>query len=810
MAYASPSRASDRQIRSETQSRQSTKLSWGAALSLAERIQCGSGQAIYNHATGRSRLQTWRSQMPFEQPALFDRKLTALNMDESQLQHILSLPEQELEQAQQETPEWVQIFEQAYENYADAPLLFPNNPNAEIDFSLLLIIANPLLTWGLQRLRNHIAELSTSDSIRYESSLIERICLDHLRYQLAKMIARTASLELNIARLENTLQGDTSQQRYENFFLSLREPQTALKLWQEYPILARQIVQIIQTRIDAVGEFLLHLNDDWSILEEQFASNGQLGLLHAISLNQGDAHSGGKGVIIAYFESGTKIVYKPRSLQVEVSFQNLLNWLNQQGAQPAFRILSVVDRGHHGWVEFVQHHGCIDDHEIERFYRRMGNYTALFYALQANDFHAQNLVAAGEHPVAIDLETLFNPSWGQNNAEPILRLLRNAWADSVIKIGLLPQKVWSSDDHDGIDLSGIGGGTAQVAPEPTLCWAEPGTDRMHITRDQFMIPDGKNRPTLKQQNVSPYPYRHALHEGFENTYRLIMNVRDQLIHPSGPLNWFNNATIRVVLRDTRTYVELLEESFHPDFLRDALNRDQLFDRLWLRTLRETDLQAVVEAEHRDLREHDVPLFTTQPHARDLWTSRGERIPEFFDHSGLAVVKQRLALLSEQDLSRQLWLLDASLATLQTHQPKAQPLKLVSSEHQQQATSPVSNGQLLHAASSVADRLVTLAVKDSGLATWFSKEYRGDYWALELVGPDLYDGLAGITLFLAQIGAISGTSCYTELAQEACATLEAYAREDSYQLPSIGGFTGWGGGVIRSVAARPHLAACRSA
>ncbi len=35
---------------------------------------------------------------------------------------------------------------------------------------------------------------------------------------------------------------------------------------------------------------------------------------------------------------------------------------------------------------------------------------ALFYALEATDFHHENLIAEGEHPVPIDLETLFQPA----------------------------------------------------------------------------------------------------------------------------------------------------------------------------------------------------------------------------------------------------------------------------------------------------------------------------------------------------------------------------------------------------------------
>jgi type 2 lantibiotic biosynthesis protein LanM len=59
-----------------------------------------------------------------------------------------------------------------------------------------------------------------------------------------------------------------------------------------------------------------------------------------------------------------------------------------------------------------------------------------------------------------------------------------------------------------------------------------------------------------------------------------------------------------------------------------------------------------------------------------------------------------------------------------------------------------------------------------------------------LGADLYDGLPGIALFLAYLGAITREERYTALAQ---AALNATRREhDQSSLTSVGGFIGWGG------------------
>jgi type 2 lantibiotic biosynthesis protein LanM len=777
---------------------------WGDAMSLEERVAIfGEGGLTSScspseRPAGRAQIERWRREKPFERPGLLERKLAAYGISQAEAEEILALPEECFETAGGPPP-WREDFEQAYREFGDAPLVFPEDPAAGVDFSSLLIVANPLVAWALNRLRGAMSEVRRADAPdAFSPAAIERAWLGVVRRRLARRIARVAALELGVARLEGRLEGETSQARYRNFFLRLNDPERALGLWREYPVLARHITEDLQTSVAAIREFLAHLTADWHAVEAALARGDRLGPLTDVSLNQGDAHGGGKGVIVARFESGETIVYKPRSLAVEVHFQSLLEWLNRRGAQPAFRTMTILDRDDHGWAEFIAPGACRDDAEVERFYRRQGAYLALFYALQANDFHAQNLIASGEHPMPIDLETLFHASPVRSDTHPIDRLVHRANEDSVMKIGLLPRRVWSRGEADGIDISGIGGGVAQTAPDPTLCWEAPGTDQMRVARDRFTMSGEHNRPLLLDQEVSPARYGETIGAGFAAMYRLLMSRRDELCSPGGPLRAFADSAVRVILRDTRTYAVLLEESFHPDFLRNALDRDLLLDRLWLRTVHQPHLTRAVPAEQRDLRAGDIPLFTTRPDSCDLWTSRGERIERFFEQSGVSAVEERLSRMSEADLSRQLWMIDASLSALdQAPRPAA-----VSKSPRRDSSQPITSGDLIAAASEVADRLAQLAVQDVDLAIWFGSRYVRERWSTDLVGLDLYDGLSGIALFLAYLGHVSGRPQHTELARRAFAAVERFVEDEGYRPPGVGGFSGLGGLLY----ATSHLAA----
>jgi lantibiotic modifying enzyme len=43
---------------------------------------------------------------------------------------------------------------------------------------------------------------------------------------------------------------------------------------------------------------------------------------------------------------------------VDIHFAELLEWLNERGDHPSFRMLKVIDRRDYGWVEFVKTGEC--------------------------------------------------------------------------------------------------------------------------------------------------------------------------------------------------------------------------------------------------------------------------------------------------------------------------------------------------------------------------------------------------------------------------------------------------------------------
>jgi type 2 lantibiotic biosynthesis protein LanM len=409
-------------------------------------------------------------------------------------------------------------------------------------------------------------------------------------------------------------------------------------------------------------EFVERLCQDWPRIIQQFSPESEPGVLVHLNSNAGDSHNGGRSVAIAEFSSGFKLVYKPRSLSIDIHFQNLLNWLNERGNHPPFQLLNVLNFGEYGWVEYVTAQPCDTAAQIERFYERQGGYLALLYALQATDFYSNNIIAVGEQPILVDLESLFHPRYSQLEGFNSDSLAERELDRSVLSVGILPMNLWGNQGYGGIDISGLGNSGSRMTPDAIPTWQGVGTDEMKISRQAVQLPPDLNRPTLNGASVNLEDYTAAIITGFTEVYRVLVKHRDKLVGKEGLLNEFAEDEIRVVLRATRTYGLLLQEGFHPDLLRDALDRDRLFDKLWVEVPNFPSLARAIPAEIQDLWQGDIPRFTTQPNSRHLKLEIGEIIADFLPESSLDSVRLHLQRLDETNLERQVGLIRAEIAS----------------------------------------------------------------------------------------------------------------------------------------------------
>jgi type 2 lantibiotic biosynthesis protein LanM len=768
----------------------------GRAVTLAERLTVFSHQfkdcwQQHDRSLGQRRLAQWQGQSPFTQAELFSDRLRLAGISEEQFAWHLGISQPELGHEKQAWQTNLQTIWQQYDPDRAAialpELLLQRYPGA-----CFLQAFQPFLQFAHCTLEQEISSLRQKYGVvPFSDDVVEQALFRNVPPQLIYSISRTAVLELNIARLREQLPGETAEARFNDFIDILSRPDHLGDFLDEYPVLARLITVLTTQWVAAFTEFLDHLCHDWRALQATF---GVGRVLEDVSMSAGDRHRHGRTVSLARFSSGLRLVYKPRGLSVDVHFQQLLTWLNGKGIAAPFRTLTILDRGDHGWVEFVEAQACDSQDQVKNFYWRQGAFLALLHALSATDFHHENLIAAGEHPVLVDLETLFSPSY--HGKEVDLPVSVQMMADSVMSIGLLPQRIWTGEEQEGVDLSGMGMKGDQLAPHGVPTWNQAETDEMHFTRQRLRIAGKTHQPTLCGAEVQLIDYLDEICSGFRNLYELLVRQRKEL---ADFLYRFKADRVRYVARATHTYTLILTESVHPDLMQDALARDQLFDNLWNGAADNKALRRLIAYEQEDMWRYDVPFFTTYPDSVDLWSSEGGCIEGYFDESGLARVVKKLARLGPTDLDRQLWLIQASLATVShaAHQP-ARQIGLATLTPANEFN--VSPDQLIRLAVRAGERIEALALAIEEDPAWFAINLNtaGNYLTVDPINIELYNGLSGVALFFAYLAKCTENSSYRVLAQRISEkirqALQTFIAGDDLSSLPVGGFEG-GGGIV---------------
>jgi len=779
---------------------------WYRAMTLAERLA-----SLREHAStqslsapsddqgARQRLQRWKDQIPFDRDDYFVQRLSLDGLNEEDLLALLAESPEALQARVSTAPLWLQTLMKAFEEPQSEFVEMTTQTKGDLTWAYFATL-RPLIKGSMTRLQAGLQELLQEyPHLPFESTTIILLLVQHLPSRLVPKLLKTYVLELNVARVQGHLQGETPQERFQYFLQQLSRPEGILPLLEEYSVLARRLVETLESWVTCSLELLERLCADWEEICATFPQACDAGKLIEILPGKGDLHRGGRSVTILTWSSGFRLVYKPRSMAIDVHFQELLSWLNAQGYSPTFRICQVINRQAYGWAEFIQVSSCTSKEEVEHFYQRQGGYLALLYAMEASDFFAENLIAAGEHPILIDLEALLQPRQNrqaaQNQSYPGLETINH----SVWRVGLLPWRAWFNRQSEGVDVSGLGGQEGQFTPVPILRLAEAGSDEMKFSSERVPLPASQHRPRLHGQDVDTLEYRDSIISGFISAYRLLLAHRDELVQEILPR--FAHDEVRCLLRQTQIYSKLLADCFHPSVLRDALECDRLFDRLWINVEQKPHLARVIVAERADLWAGDVPMFMAYPESRDLFTSTGERISEFFATPSLEMAKQRVGRFSERDMEKQIWIIQASFSSMahKGDQTAKRGLQLHPSHTE------MSHDRLIAAACAIGDRLERLAEYQEDMVGWLditvtSVNERG--WDLLPTGLDLYSGLPGLAFFLSYLGLLTGEQRYTALAQAALKTMRSQIiqRKAEGTLGRIGVF----GGVSSCIYVLSHL------
>ncbi len=560
------------------------------------------------------------------------------------------------------------------------------------------------------------------------------------RFRLSRRLNRVLILELNAARVEGRLDGATSAERWLDFFETAKTEAFWDYCFTEYADLRPRIERLLGNQSGAILEMATRWCADRGRVAAMLQSDTVA--LTAVSLGQGDTHKQGRTVTILETDAG-KVVYKPRSLAIDIALGDFVQWLAGQVDGPLYiKIPQVVDRGDYGWAQFVGHEYAADDEECRQFYCGIGQLLALMRLLGGTDLHAENLIAHRNTPVLVDCETLFTP-----NVAPVpsgygaaydhcLELTRGG----VLAIGLLPDR-GQALGWRGVDMSGVGGLSGQQPKTRIPVIVDAGLDTARVEMATAELPRTANHPS-KEPAITRY-WSDIVDHFRQLSATLHALDRDGALQPN--LDRFHDRQIRVVVRPTETYAEIERMLWHPAALAHPSAARQKAEALFAEMAENISYApgdpVIIADEVEELRHGDIPAFTTRS---DYGALTGPNDTEWLPRQNLVALA--LDDWRKTDLEAEANFIRATVVSAYVsdgHMHDGASVWIASSD-----TDDLDRRRRMHAARIMAQIVANGHEAEDGTVAWIAPTLTPAGWSVSPLGADLYAGLSGLILLAA--------------------------------------------------------------
>ncbi|TCP70222.1 type 2 lanthipeptide synthetase LanM family protein [Baia soyae] len=594
--------------------------------------------------------------------------------------------------------------------------------------------------------------------------------------QMFEISFRTLILDVHVSKERGMLFGESAEGRFDYYCTNLLKNLEQIDaIYRENHVLTSKLCEIVDNYFNYVIEIVRKTKKNLKSITESINNGQDLGYIESIQTGLGDTHKGGKAVSVIYFTHG-KVVYKPRSLNLDLSFQKMVSSLDDLGITDLGSI-RLYTTSSDGWMEFIDYKECCNVEEVKSFYCRVGQSMALLYALNAKDFHYENLIAHGSSPRLIDLESLFHaeiapPEVHDKSYTKALRILEH----SVQSTGLLPMSLHQEVDGKDVslDVGGIGFDKDQLSPFKSLMIENGSSDDIRVTRKNGILKIESNMPKLNGENVKSEKYVHSIKEGFESVYIWIMEHKEEFIKMVN--NLFQKLQSRYIHRPTFLYGQLLRIANHPDILQSFVHLEVLLHRIGVHAT--DDSQLILKAELEDLLRLDIPYFLANVNQTSLFDSQGREIPDVLRRSPMEDFMEKLRSFSRIDLSKQLEFVDMAFLNRKTKEQDMTELPFSTVYHNK-----LTPEKWLHRAVEIGEYITSQSIYDQESekpsSFWVGPSLVGieeNIWSPNILNFDLYSGNSGIALFLGYLGEITQRKDFKEAAYRAIQPVKEFFKE----------------------------------
>lgn len=439
-----------------------------------------------------------------------------------------------------------------------------------------------------------------------------------------KLWERALMLELNQAEKRGVLQGKSEEDRFEYFCVNIIEQSNLDAFYKKYPglqLLWKTQVSFVSSNVLTI---LKRIESDFHQVVRSF--NGDLSASEVKKIVPlGDFHRGLQCAARIDYQTDTgflnSIYYKPRSLQVDEGYAQFISWWNEQSTI-THKAPRVINKGDYGWIATIDHLECSADN-IHNYYRRYGSLLAIASVFGTTDLHMENIIAHGEFPVIVDMETLFSctPAMKKNNP---------AYYHSYSSL-LLPTHAV----EDQVETSPLSASPETKTDLETMVNPQRRSSSLRMETTAFVT--GKNEIEVKVngQLIDFRDYKDDIISGCVDSLIFIYKNKNNFKQIVSDI--FQNSRVRILFRATVEYLKILYNTGHPI----SLHKNNASEDVYVLCEDYYD-ESILRSEIAQLLNGDVPYFEIDFNGSIIIDGKGDLLDILIHHSPLSKFDHQLA------------------------------------------------------------------------------------------------------------------------------------------------------------------------
>lgn len=545
-----------------------------------------------------------------------------------------------------------------------------------------------------------------------ETNLLRGILIEEIKKELRKLSQSVLVVDINQSRESNILLNKDGKAQYKEYLKKFFLDNNFRRFCEKYKLWYERYINITVYVYQYIVEILTHLENDKIGLRRKKLIGKETCRVRDIKF-LGDLHNSGRCVVKLSIND-KPLIYKPTNGAVYELYGEIIRIVS---GNQHYKVIKCFLADTYFWCEYIEDEMCRNIEDIRSYYKNCGYLLACAYLLNSMDIHNENLIACGRYPIIIDAETMISGDMVSDKSSNGRKILQK----SVFRSAMIPMKY--DKREEGIsDCSAIGDEIIVEIVENQLEHEYTSNVTEHRVRKQ-QKDINTHLPKIGGKVYPVWGYVKELLEGFQEGYQNI------IVHSTEIKKLFlqyKKVVIRVVIRSTAVYAELLKRINMPDMLQNSEYVVELLKRILENNCLDEES---MRCEVNQLVTGNIPYFMMNMYEDSIRIQNSKVVLEHIIECPSDAVLQKLKNFSDTDRDRQIYFIKIAFnyENCNFTMIKGNTLKEVASEMNRFR----NNSRVL-----VDDELCSFSLQ---------KNWKGQYLYDEM-NDGIYEGYLGLMLY----------------------------------------------------------------